>query len=230
MTKTWTKRSGQILEEATNLQNYNRWIISLFKNDLKGKIIEIGSGLGGLSVLLPKKTTVLSDINNAYLEILKSGYGYKTIKLNITKKLSREYINTFDTILSSNVFEHIENDQEAFNNCYKLLKHKGELLLFVPARQEIFGVLDKEMGHFRRYTTKEITQKAKKSGFKIIIAKYVNLPGYFTWWARGRLKSNSQQDTFFAKIFDKIITPFLALEKFYTPPFGQSLILIAKKK
>ena len=232
----WTPKSGRILEQASNLERYNGWLIGNFNKYLKGKILEVGAGIGGLAKLLPKQDLYLSDIRPEYFEFLKSEIGAKTLLLDIEKEAPKKYQNYFDSILSSNVFEHIKKDQEAFNNCFKLLKQNGHLLLFVPARPEIYGALDRDMGHFRRYTLSEVKAKAKESGFKVTTARYANLPGYFTWWGRGVLlgklinkSGETKTDDFFARVFELFITPLLRLEKYYDPPFGQSIILIAKK-
>ena len=234
--KGWTDKSGRILEQASGLDRYNRWLVGNFKKYLKGNLLEVGAGLGALARFLPSKNLYLSDLNPEYFEYLKKELGAKTFLLDIEKQAPEQYLNFFDSILSSNVFEHIENDRQAFANSFKLLKKNGYLLLFVPARPEIFGSLDKDMGHFRRYTLEEVSEKAKSSGFEIVELKYANLPGYFTWWGRGVLLGKiikecgkSQTDNFLGRIFDLFITPLLPLEKFYNPPFGQSVILVAKK-
>jgi len=229
MKKSWTKNSHRILEQATGLNHYNRWVISIFKIYFGKNILEVGSGLGGLSQYFPKTNVTLSDLRSDYFKYLKKRFDYKTLKLNIEKESPEKLPNSFDTIFSSNVFEHIKNDESALNNCFKLLKSNGKLLLFVPSRPEIYGSLDKAMGHYRRYTKGELTKKAKQAGFKIIKIKYVNLPGYFTWWLRGRFPGKSNSDGLMAKVFDKVIVPFIYLEKYLPIPFGQSLMLVAQK-
>lgn len=228
MKKSWTKNSHQILEQATDLNHYNRWIISLFKNHFGESILEIGSGLGGLSQFLPQANLTLSDIRSEYLNYLKKHFSQKILKLDIEKELSSPQ-NSFDTIISSNVFEHLQDDQKALNNCFKILKKNGKLLFFVPARPEIYGSLDRAMGHYRRYNKERLAEKAKQAGFKILKIKYVNFPGYFAWWLRGVMPSKSNSDSVLARMFDTIIVPFLYLEKYLPLPFGQSLILIAQK-
>jgi 2-polyprenyl-3-methyl-5-hydroxy-6-metoxy-1,4-benzoquinol methylase len=230
MKKSWTKNSHQILSQATALQGYNQWIVSLFARYLHGgSLLEVGSGLGGVSVLLPKKTTTLSDIRPGYLKKLKFLAGYKIISLDIENISEKSTSVRYNTIFSSNVFEHLKDDQKALINCSKLLKPKGLLLLFVPARQEIYGSLDESMGHYRRYSKEDLIKKAKIAGFQVKKIKYVNLPGYFTWYFRGLLPSKTNADGIFAKFFDKLITPLLYLEKYFPIPFGQSLMLVAKK-
>jgi SAM-dependent methyltransferase len=229
MTSSWTKDSHQILMQATGLDNYNRWIISLFQNHFGNNILEVGSGLGGLSKLLPKSNTTLSDNRDDYLKYLKTRLDFKTVKLDIEKETPIELKNSFDTIFSSNVFEHIKDDETAIKNCFKILKKYGKLLLFIPACPKLFGSLDKVMGHQRRYTKEELSQKTESAGFKIIKIKYVNLPGYFSWWLRGKLPGKSKSDGLMAVLFDTLVVPFLYLEKYVPIPFGQSLMLIAEK-
>ena len=225
----WTEDSHRILEQADGLTKYNRWLISHFSPYFGKTILEIGSGQGALSRLLPPQAIVtLSDINPTYLATLKRVFPNPVLHLSIEKEAPANLIGKMDTIFSSNVFEHIKDDQTALKNCYQLLEPGGRLLLFVPARPEIFGKLDEEMGHFRRYTKKELRKKIETAGFEVEKIYYANLPGYFLWWGRGLLKT-TKRDSFFAKIFDSLVVPMLYLEKYIHPPFGQSLVLIAKK-
>ncbi len=225
----WTENSHRILEQADGLTKYNRWLISHFSPYFGRVILEIGSGQGTLSKLLPTNSIIiLSDIFPAYLTRLKKIFTDPVINLNIEKETPANLIGKMDTIFSSNVFEHIKDDQTALKNCYQLLEPGGHLLLFVPARPEIYGRLDEEMGHFRRYTKNDLSQKARSTGFLVEKIYYANLLGYFLWWGRGLLKT-TKKDSFFAKIFDSLIVPLLYLEKYIHPPFGQSLVLIAKK-
>jgi 2-polyprenyl-3-methyl-5-hydroxy-6-metoxy-1,4-benzoquinol methylase len=229
MKKSWTKNSHRILEQATDLDNYNRWIISLFKKYFGKYILEVGSGLGGLSLHLPKTKVTLSDTRDDYLSHLKKLFNYKILKLDIEKEAPTNLVNTYDTVFSSNVLEHIKDDESAMKNCFKVLRKKGKLLLFVPARKEIFGNLDRAMGHYRRYTKEELIRKVEKIGFKILKIKYVNFPGYFSWWLRGKSPIKSNSDNLMAKVFDTLVVPFLYPEKYLPIPFGQSLMLVAEK-
>jgi SAM-dependent methyltransferase len=234
----WTSDSHHILEQANGLKNYNRWLMSHFAKYFGRTILEIGSGQGALSKLLsPKSIVILSDVISEYLESLKKVFTDPVINLNIEKDTPKNLLGKMDTIFSSNVFEHLKGDVSAMKNCYLLLEEGGYFLMFVPARPEIYGRLDEEMGHYRRYTKKDLRQKAEAVGFKVEKIYYANLPGYFLWWGRGLLLGKlfkirsgaARSDSILAKIFDSLIVPFLYVEKYLHPPFGQSLVLIAKK-
>lgn len=234
----WTSDSHRILETASSLDHYNRWIISHFDQFISGDVLEVGAGTGGLARHLGNSLKLtLSDLRDDYLLLLKKKYQCEVLKLDIENESPRKLSSKFNAIISSNVFEHIKDDQAAFSHTYDILKPGGHLCLFVPARMEIYGKLDRDMGHCRRYTVEEVSTKANKAGYKIISCRYANFLGYFLWWGRGVflekfIKSNAGEnnaDGIFAKIFDNLITPFLYLEKYIPPTIGQSVILIASK-
>lgn len=227
-TKHWTRDSHKILEQATGLKKYNRWLISHFSPYFGRTILEIGSGQGALSRLFPQAIIILSDVIPEYISQLKKIFTDPVIKLDIEKESPKNLKEKINTIFSSNVFEHIKDDRKALANCYQLLEGGGYLLLFVPARPEIYVSLDDEMGHYRRYTKRDLRKKAEQAGFQVEKIYYANLPGYFLWWSRGMI-GTSRADNKFAKIFDNLIVPFLYLEKYLRPPVGQSLVMVARK-
>jgi len=237
-TKHWTTDSHNILSQATKLSSYNKWMMGNFRKYFGKAILEIGSGIGALSVLLPHSSIViLTDIVDEYLEVLKQKFTDPVIKLDIEKESPEDLHEMVDTIFSSNVFEHIKNDKDAFLNSFEILESGGKLLLFVPACPSIYNKLDEEMGHYRRYTKKELLQKAVDAGFKVVDIYYANLIGYFLWWGRGTVLSRliktpsgiSKTDGKLGNLFDSFIVPLLNIEKYIRPPFGQSLVLIAEK-
>lgn len=185
METLWTEDSHRILEVAGQLRQYNQWLISHFSRYFGRAILEVGSGQGALSKLLPTQATTLSDVLPEYLSRLKRDFSSPVTYLNIEKTTPPNLLGQLDTIFSANVFEHLKDDRVAFKNCFRLLEPGGRLLLFVPARPEIYGRLDRAMGHYRRYTKNELRQKAETAGLMVEKIYYANLPGYFLWWGGG---------------------------------------------
>src|SRR5262249_15798832 len=130
-----------------------------------------------------------------------------------------------------NVLEHIEDDVAELEAYARLLKDRnGALCLFVPARQEIYAPLDKDFGHFRRYSKRELKQKLQQAGFTPIRLHYFNLIGYFAWWISFRMLRQRSFSEASVRIFDGMIFPFQhKLEsRIVRPPFGQNLLTIAR--
>ena len=69
--------------------------------------------------------------------------------------------NTVDAVLCSNVFEHLSDPQNCFDEIYRILKPEGECLILVP----FFIKLHQEPFDFHRYTKHALRLYAERSGF-----------------------------------------------------------------
>lgn len=140
----------------------------------------------------------------------------------------------FDTLLSSNVLEHIEDDLTAVVNMHEFLRpRRGHALLIVPAHAWLFGSLDRTAGYCRRYSRAELTSPVQRAGFTVRRARYVNLVGAIAWYVNGSILHTSDLNAgsvnVQARLFDRIAVSVLrTLEAMVSPPFGQSLVVIGQ--
>ncbi len=219
-----------LMEEAVN---YNMWITSLCKPYIKGDLLEIGSGIGSFTSKWFEiaDSIVALEIAANCIKIFKERYGSENritvIEKDITD-LSEDLIERYDTVVSINVFEHIENDFKAFSNVFKVLKPQGNFICFVPAFQKLYGKTDRAVGHYRRYNREELLEKLNRAGFLIKEVRYINIIGYFAWSLTGNKKTVlSRKNIIF---YDRFIIPFLKqIESVIKVPVGQSLLVIASK-
>ena len=139
----------------------------------------------------------------------------------------------WNAILSINVLEHISDDERELGIYRQKLSHEnGTLCLFVPARPEIYAPIDKDFGHFRRYTKPELRGKLERAGFEILRLRYYNFAGYFAWWLNFCILKKRGFDLRSVRFFDRVIFPPVhAIEsKICPPPVGQSLLAAARAK
>ena len=132
------------LEVIAKADRFNKWMYDQFKHQLKGEILEIGSGIGNISQLVIEEgcSITLSDYNDQYCESLRKKFsqysnvrGVMRIDLldpDFENKYSF-YKEKFDSIFLLNVIEHIEDDLLAIKNCNYLLRAGGHLILLAPA-------------------------------------------------------------------------------------------------
>jgi len=150
------------LEVIAKADRFNKWMYEQFKHQLKGEILEIGSGIGNISKLVIGEghSITLSDYNEEYCESLKTEFSQnKNVREIISiDLLHRDFENKyacykkkFDSIFLLNVIEHIEDDLMAVKNCSYLLTEKGHLILLAPAYAWLYSSFDKQLGHFRNY-------------------------------------------------------------------------------
>lgn len=120
-----------------------------------------------------------AGVKEDYLQAVREKYkGHPnfigTLVWDIQTPPPDQFHQTLDTILRSNVLEHLEDDQTVLKHFQQLLKRNGRLILLIPALPWLFNQLDKDLGHLRRYSRKELASKIEKSHFRILHLTYFN--------------------------------------------------------
>ena len=218
------------LREATN---YRKALLREFGPFLKGWVIEVGAGIGQHTeeiVRLPSvRRLVPIEPDPAFCREHRARLPRCELIEGFIGQADPE--SPWDTIISINVLEHIEQDSSELAQYARLLrKQNGCLCLFVPARSEIYAPIDHDFGHFRRYAKPELQRKLTAAGFQVIRLDYFNLVGYFAWWFNFCLLKRRYFEAAKVRVFDRVIFPiFHFLESaLMRPPFGQSLLAVAR--
>ncbi|MGC8828535.1 MAG: class I SAM-dependent methyltransferase [Verrucomicrobiia bacterium] len=220
-------------EHLRYANNYRKAILKEFAPYLTGSVIEIGAGIGQFTQMLKNLNQITKILAIEPLEYYANKFAENLPDIEIIrgtiKSVSQD--THWDGIVSVNVLEHIEDDRNELSYYHNLLKkHCGNLCLFVPARKELYSLLDQDFGHFRRYTREELTEKLNNAGFKIIKLHYFNFIGYFAWLIIFKMFRRREFNPMAVKTFDKCILPVIhSFERnILRPPIGQSLIAIAR--
>lgn len=131
----------------------------LAKDHVKGDVLEVGCGEGrGIDWIMPgaKSYTALDKIVSV-IEALRKKYPEgKFISGNIPPFYQLEE-NSFDTVFSFQVIEHIYNDRLFLKEIQRVLKPGGEAFLTTPNR---LMSLSRNPWHIREYTSEELAELA----------------------------------------------------------------------
>lgn len=172
----------------------------------KNLILEFGAGTGFLSELIQDKYEVAVDcleVDSTLIDILREkGFNTYSELENLDKK--------YDLIFSSNVLEHIEDDVQVLVDLKKNLKPNGLLVTYVPAFPILFSDLDRAVGHYRRYTRRELKLKLIQAGYEVDKIQYVDSLGFpasvllrlMGYKSRGNIGGLAS-----LRIYDKLIFP-----------------------
>lgn len=221
-----------VLEEAVF---YHRWVFEKIRPYLGKTILEAGCGIGNLTgLLLNHGTVIVSDINESYLRRVEDKFrGHSNLKKvilwDIRQKCPENLGVSIDTIVCSNVLEHVEDDDAVLKNFYQLLPAGGKLIVLVPALKMLYNILDRELGHFRRYNRKELIQKLTLNSYKINYLTFFNFFGILGWFVNGTLLRRRFLPTRQLMIFNKMVPFLIWVEKIIPPLVGQSLIAVGEK-
>lgn len=231
------KSSATMADSVPAANNYHRWVFGKFCNFLiaDGVTMEVGAGHGAFTRMLVtvSKKVIATDIDHEALLRISNELNHctnvETINMNGVD-INKAY-SCVDNIVAINILEHIRNDVEFIQNCRKKIKTEGKLIVFVPALQLLYSVLDEQAGHYKRYSRKELEQMLKNNGFNLVYSHYFNFIGFWGWLINKLLRSklNSGLVNSQVRLFNKFVwlVNFFEIFSFFC---GQSLLVVGEKK
>lgn len=229
------------LEILSKNQRFNDWIYDEISTELKGDILELGSGIGTFSERIIYNSSLdsnitLTDVDGPYIKKLEERFlgSYNNIsvkKLDLNSKTDYELIGyeKFDSIVAINVLEHIENDDFALQQLYKMLRKDGVLVVLVPCHKFLYNVIDKEIGHFRRYSKHELESKIKKTPFRNYRLFHFNVLGIIGWYINGNLARKTKINNTASQVFDRLVPLSRYFERTIGKKIGLSIICCLSK-
>jgi glycosyltransferase involved in cell wall biosynthesis/phospholipid N-methyltransferase len=222
------------LDRMGKLSRYNDWVWQAIAPHVGNRVLEVGAGIGNMTrVLYGRDLIVATDVELPYLHILRNRFSRNpTIKVHRLDLNSDDHLELkhygFDTVVCLNVLEHIEHDDAALHKLYDVLLPGGKLALYVPADQKLFGTMDEQVGHFRRYSREQLQQAVEAAGFIVEKVTYQNIFGRLGWWFNGRILNRTHLPAGQSRIFD-LAVPILRRLEPDNPSKGLSLIAIGTK-
>lgn len=217
--------------------NYNRWLASTFSRWAGRRVLEIGAGIGTITAhLAPGRELVTAlEIDPFYVRRLKNRFRGQPhvepyqgdVALADWRELAAR---RFDTIVLSNVLEHIPDDASAVQTFAKVLPAGGALIIFVPALPQLFGTLDEAVGHHRRYTPASLRAVLEQNGFEVEELRFMNLVGIPGWALNGQLLKRRVLPPLQLRLYDRLAPTLASLEARGKLPIGLSLLAVGRRR
>lgn len=128
---------------------------------VKGDLLELGCGEGrGVELLSPLSKSYLAlDKIEEVIQRLKTQYPTIDFKQAVFPPFSELADDSFDTIVSFQVIEHVKPDAEFLKEIKRVLRPGGIAVLTTP---NIKKTLTRNPWHIREYTATELTELAKR--------------------------------------------------------------------
>lgn len=160
----------------------------------KEKVLEVGCGRGfylkNFKKIWPDLNLTGIDLNEKYLKVASGFISNSQVKLLQADVTSLPFKDdTFDLVIASEILEHIENDEQAIAEIFRVLKPKGVVLITVPNKNypffwdppnwllerifkthlpsKIWWLSGIWADHVRLYDKKELEKKLEREGFAI---------------------------------------------------------------
>ena len=158
------------------------------------KILDLGCGRGfyleAAGKLLPEAKILGVDKNSGYLKKARNyvqADNVAYLKADITRLPLKD--NAFDFIIASEILEHLEDDEKAIKEIYRVLSWEGKAIITVPAKNypffwdplnfflerafhvhlpsRVWWLAGIWADHQRLYSDEELAEKARKAGLKV---------------------------------------------------------------
>ncbi len=225
---------AETLRRMSAVSRYNDWIIERILPWTGDTVLEAGSGIGNISrYFLDRKRLILSDVREDYIERLRETFKDYP---NVTCELfdmegagSHLQGKGIDTVIALNVLEHIKDDIHALREIHGILEPGGRIILQLPAHTLLYGTLDVNLDHYRRYTKKSIAKAFRESGFVPKRMFRMNIPGALGWFLYSRILQREILPEGPLGLFNKLTPLFMAFERIVPPPLGLSIIAVGEK-
>ena len=217
-------------------KRFNRWMYSQYEPFIRwGSVLEIGSGIGNMSdFLLEADRLYLSEYEDRYRQVLQDKYaGRSNVEIHgidLDNVETERYRNhRFDTIISTNVLEHIENDQGAVQAISDIMHADTHMITVVPAHPFLYGEIDRLAHHYRRYTRKSLLKLLENCGQEVIHFQYFNKLSAIPWYVKTCVFKNANISKRDIRLVERLV-PIFHYERYLPLPFGQSIITVSKKR
>lgn len=233
------KECGDVVDSGPLARIRRKVIIGMLKkySSKNSRILDAGCGRGNLLIEMEKcGFTALegSDFSEGSLVVSKNRFKGRVFRADLSN-LNDFSGSKYDTIVCSEVLEHITDDLSAIRNLNSLLAPGGILLISVPFNMRFWSHHDVFAGHMRRYSDGELEEKLIKCGFRIIEKLFQGgiLYGIYNWVLTGKDPASlrSSKRTILKKVASRVIYRVLLLEFWVNSPrLGKRLFVVAKKK
>lgn len=225
----------EIQSRLARASNYNRWIVGEARPYLGARVLDAGCGTGNLSELLLEEVDEVVGVDEwpAMVEatgrrLARSGH-FTAIQSDLTSvdlpaRLASRHL---DSAICANVLEHIEDDARALTTIGECLAPGSAVFVVVPAFMALYGAHDEHDHHLRRYTRGSFAAVVARTALHLEHTHYMNLPGFFAWFALGRMLRRTLDETSIS-LYDRVVPCVRAVESRVRPPFGQSLVAVLR--
>ena len=208
------------------------------------KVLDVGGGTGLLRSQIESNSSWIidcADLNMVGLQNVKNGRGGNYF-YDVTDEHD-DLVDSYDVVIIFDILEHIHRTSDFLVSVVNHIKPGGYLLVNVPALQCFFSEFDEIMGHYRRYSKKELQLEIEGLAVDVVDVYYWGMAMLpllvarkmfmkaFNFSKKKTIRYGFNFPSCFSKVMDGILKVLMRLEikLISNPPIGTSLMLIAQK-
>lgn len=196
-------------------------------------VLEVGAGVGEFAAQFDGlRRHIVTDVDPAAVARMAERFrGRPEVSARVFDLAAGalELDEPVESVVAINVLEHIDDDSGALRSLASMTAPGGHIVLWVPGYMQLYGDFDRAVGHVRRYTPQTLRAAIVAAGLSPVVVKPVNLLGGVAWWLTVRRGGVSAPKPGLVRTYDRVVVPATrTFERWVTPPFGQSVLGVAR--
>lgn len=208
---------------------FRQWVLDSFGAALGDSVLEVNAGPGHSTAhLIDRQKLLTADEHPVHVETLRRRFGHlenvEIAQLDFSELVSDR--RGFDTALVFDGLQRAKDPESFLANIASCLEPGGRLLIQVPAQPDLFGALDRAVGHERRFDESALAEVIGAAGLYVESIWQFNRLGTLAWKIHNASDS-TRVSALEARLFD-LSVPIARLGDAWLPYDGLSLLAVAR--
>jgi SAM-dependent methyltransferase len=222
------------MDRMADADNYNEWLLDRGRPFIGPRVLDFGAGVGTFTAALAARGAEVvavepdPEFTPRLHELFSDDPRVTVVEADASWLTHGMPMDRFDTILCFNVLEHIADDKGVLTGFHDRLVHGGHLLLLAPAHQLLYGRIDENVGHERRYGRGHVRRLLEDTGLTPLDVRYVNPLGAAGWLVSSRILRRQQVPAGPLRAYDRLVPILQRLDRLPLP-FGLSVWAVARR-
>ncbi len=213
--------------------NYLSWVAELCRLHLGHRVLEVGAGLGAITARYEQgREVVANDVSPPCVRALRKRFdNHPNVHVEDRDLRTLKLDARFDSVLMVNVLEHIADDAAALRGLSRLLVPGGDVVVYVPALNSLYGAVDEKVGHYRCYSVWRLREVFREAGLEPVELRWVNFLAIPAWaaFSRGDV-DDRQRSGKLLSLWDRTAVPATRfLEAHVRMPIGLNVLGVGRR-
>jgi SAM-dependent methyltransferase len=196
-------------------------------------VLEVGAGLGAVTAHYEHgHEVVVNDFSPACAKALRERFAeHPNVRVQDGDLRVLGLQEQFDSVLMVNVLEHIADDVEALQGLSRFLAPGGNIVVYVPALNWLYGPNDKKVGHYRRYSVWRLREVFREAGLDPVELRWINLLAIPAWaaFSRGDVEDDERSSKLLS-LWDRTAVPAERfIEAHVRTPIGLNVLGVGRR-
>jgi SAM-dependent methyltransferase len=140
----------------------------------RARLLDVGCGTGGASLTLARhgQAIALDRSPGSFRIAMDRPYRHRVVASAAAPLPFAD--DSFDVVCALDILEHLDDDEAAARELYRVCKPGGHVIAYVPAFRFLWGYNDDYSHHKRRYVKNQLSSLLAGAGFTVSEAGYFN--------------------------------------------------------